>query len=141
MWFSLVQHEPTCEVKATKLFWTVLIAVSTAWLAHNGWASDTSFRMVALFTDQAGVVHKINNASSLTLTAGSGAELRVLQDFNWWELTQGGSSVGTVGPQVLIQHRDCGEPVGLQVTCAAGHVLESAREATPVPGPGARKIA
>ena len=50
-------------------------------------------------------------------------------------------AVGMVGPQVLIQHRDCGEPVGLQVTCAAGHVLESAREATPVPGPGARKIA
>ena len=50
-------------------------------------------------------------------------------------------AVGTTGPQVLIQHRDCGEPVGLQVTCAAGHVLESARESTPVPGPGARKIA
>ena len=49
--------------------------------------------------------------------------------------------VGTAGPQVTIRHRDCGEPVGLQVTCAAGHVLESAREATPVPGPGARKIA
>jgi DNA-binding HxlR family transcriptional regulator len=50
-------------------------------------------------------------------------------------------AVGSAGPQVMIQHRDCGEPVGLQVTCAAGHVLESAREATPVPGPGARKIA
>ena len=49
--------------------------------------------------------------------------------------------VGPAGPQVLLQHRDCGEPVGLQVACAAGHVLESAREATPVPGPGARKIA
>ena len=50
-------------------------------------------------------------------------------------------AVGTAGPQVMIRHRDCGEPVGLQVTCAAGHVLESAREATPVPGPGARRIA
>jgi DNA-binding HxlR family transcriptional regulator len=50
-------------------------------------------------------------------------------------------AVGTAGPQVMIRHRDCGEPVGLQVTCAAGHVLESARESTPVPGPGARKIA
>ena len=49
--------------------------------------------------------------------------------------------VGASGPQVVIRHRDCGEPVGLQVTCAAGHVLESAREAAPVPGPGARKIA
>ena len=50
-------------------------------------------------------------------------------------------AVGAAGPQVLIEHRDCGEPVSLQVTCAAGHVLESAREATVVPGPGARKIA
>jgi DNA-binding HxlR family transcriptional regulator len=50
-------------------------------------------------------------------------------------------AVGTVGPQVLLRHRDCGEPVRLQLSCQAGHVLESAREVTPVPGPGARKIA
>jgi hypothetical protein len=49
--------------------------------------------------------------------------------------------VGSAGPQVLLRHRDCGEPVELQIACAAGHVLESAREVTPVPGPGARKIA
>ena len=45
------------------------------------------------------------------------------------------------GPPVLLRHRDCGEPVRLQLTCAARHVLESAREVTPVPGPAARKIA
>ena len=45
------------------------------------------------------------------------------------------------GPAVLLRHRDCGEPVRLQMACEAGHVLESAREVTPVPGPGARKIA
>jgi DNA-binding HxlR family transcriptional regulator len=50
-------------------------------------------------------------------------------------------AVGGVGPQVLLRHRDCGEPVRLQMACQAGHVLESAREVTPVPGPGARKIA
>ncbi len=50
-------------------------------------------------------------------------------------------AVGSAGPQVLLRHRDCGEPVGLQMSCRAGHVLESAREVTPVPGPGARKIA
>jgi DNA-binding HxlR family transcriptional regulator len=49
--------------------------------------------------------------------------------------------VGSPGPQVLLRHRDCGEPVELQMSCQAGHVLESAREVTPVPGPGARKIA
>jgi DNA-binding HxlR family transcriptional regulator len=49
--------------------------------------------------------------------------------------------IGTEGPQVLLRHRDCGEPVRLQMSCAAGHVLESAREVTPVPGPGARRIA
>ena len=50
-------------------------------------------------------------------------------------------AVGSAGPQVLLRHRDCGEPVELQLACAAGHVLESAREVTPLPGPGARKIA
>jgi hypothetical protein len=48
---------------------------------------------------------------------------------------------GPEGPQVLLTHRDCGEPVRLQLTCAAGHELESARDVTPLPGPGARKIA
>jgi DNA-binding HxlR family transcriptional regulator len=50
-------------------------------------------------------------------------------------------AVGSAGPQALLRHRDCGEPVELQLACAAGHVLESAREVTPVPGPGALKIA
>ena len=49
--------------------------------------------------------------------------------------------VGPDGPPVLLRHRDCGEPVHLQLACRAGHVLESPREITPVPGPGARKIA
>ena len=50
-------------------------------------------------------------------------------------------AVGPAGPQVLLQHRDCGEPVRLQLSCQAGHALESAREVTPLPGPGARKVA
>jgi DNA-binding HxlR family transcriptional regulator len=45
------------------------------------------------------------------------------------------------GPPVVLRHRDCDEPVWLQMICEAGHMLESAREVTPVPGPGARKIA
>jgi len=49
--------------------------------------------------------------------------------------------VGSEGPQVQLRHRDCGEPVHLQLACEAGHVIGSAREVTPVPGPGARKIA
>ena len=50
-------------------------------------------------------------------------------------------ALGPDGPQVMLRHRDCGEPVWLQLSCRAGHTLESAREVTPVPGPGARKIA
>jgi DNA-binding HxlR family transcriptional regulator len=50
-------------------------------------------------------------------------------------------AVGRAGPQVLLRHRDCGEPVRLQMSCRARHVVESAREVTPVPGPGARRIA
>jgi len=45
------------------------------------------------------------------------------------------------GPAVELTHRDCGEPVFLQLTCARGHALRSAREVTPVPGPGARRVA
>lgn len=48
---------------------------------------------------------------------------------------------GPAGPIVSLTHRDCGAPVRLQLACSAGHVLESAREVTPVPGPGARRIA
>jgi DNA-binding HxlR family transcriptional regulator len=50
-------------------------------------------------------------------------------------------AAGPDGPPVVLRHRDCGQPVHLQLSCQAGHVLESARDVTPVPGPGARKIA
>jgi DNA-binding HxlR family transcriptional regulator len=50
-------------------------------------------------------------------------------------------AVGPDGSAVMLRHRDCGEPVELHLSCRSGHVLESAREVTPVPGSGARKIA
>ena len=48
---------------------------------------------------------------------------------------------GPDGPPVALRHRNCGEPVELRLSCRAGHVLESARDVAPVPGPGARRIA
>jgi DNA-binding HxlR family transcriptional regulator len=45
------------------------------------------------------------------------------------------------GPPVELTHRACGAAVNLQLACSAGHVLGSAREVTPVPGPGARRVA
>jgi DNA-binding HxlR family transcriptional regulator len=45
------------------------------------------------------------------------------------------------GPAVELTHRDCGAPVHLELACSAGHVLGSARDVTPVPGPGARQVA
>lgn len=45
------------------------------------------------------------------------------------------------GPAVELTHRDCGAPVQLELTCSAGHALGSARDVTPVPGPGARRVA
>jgi DNA-binding HxlR family transcriptional regulator len=45
------------------------------------------------------------------------------------------------GPVVELQHRDCGEPVHLELRCAEDHPVGSPREITPVPGPGARLIA
>jgi DNA-binding HxlR family transcriptional regulator len=50
-------------------------------------------------------------------------------------------AAGPDGSIVTLTHRDCGAAVGLQLACASGHALESAREVTPVPGPGARRIA
>jgi DNA-binding HxlR family transcriptional regulator len=45
------------------------------------------------------------------------------------------------GPVVELTHRECGAPVRLELTCAEGHPVASAREVTPRPGPGARLIA
>jgi DNA-binding HxlR family transcriptional regulator len=45
------------------------------------------------------------------------------------------------GPIVELTHRDCGAPVALRLGCSAGHALDSARDVTPVPGPGARRLA
>jgi DNA-binding HxlR family transcriptional regulator len=50
-------------------------------------------------------------------------------------------AVSPEGPVVDLTHRDCGAPVHLELRCAAGHPVSSAREITPVPGPGARLIA
>jgi DNA-binding HxlR family transcriptional regulator len=50
-------------------------------------------------------------------------------------------AAGPGGPAVELTHRDCGAPVELELACSAGHVLSSARDVTPVPGPGARRIA
>src|SRR6266496_185856 len=58
-----------------------------------------------------------------------------------YRLTEAGLdryAVGPAGPLALLTHRDCGERVRLELTCAAGHKLASAREVTPLPGPGAR---
>jgi DNA-binding HxlR family transcriptional regulator len=41
------------------------------------------------------------------------------------------------GPAVQLVHRNCGEPVGVELNCGAGHVGLGARDITPVPGPGA----
>jgi DNA-binding HxlR family transcriptional regulator len=45
------------------------------------------------------------------------------------------------GPVAELTHRDCGAPVHLELRCAEGHLVNTAREVTPVPGPGARLIA
>jgi DNA-binding HxlR family transcriptional regulator len=45
------------------------------------------------------------------------------------------------GPAVVLTHRDCGAGVHLELACDDGHVLDSARDVTPRPGPGARLVA
>ena len=45
------------------------------------------------------------------------------------------------GPAIALAHRGCGHPVALELRCAAGHRLDSVREVTARPGPGARALA
>lgn len=42
------------------------------------------------------------------------------------------------GSPTVVEHRDCGEPVTLQLRCAAGHDVDPRRELRARPGPGAR---
>jgi DNA-binding HxlR family transcriptional regulator len=50
-------------------------------------------------------------------------------------------AAGQDGPPVLLTHRDCGAAVRLELACTAGHVLGSARDVAPLPGPAARRVA
>ncbi|MET0704622.1 MAG: helix-turn-helix domain-containing protein [Mycobacterium sp.] len=43
----------------------------------------------------------------------------------------------TEGPPVVVEHRDCGAPLHLELTCAKGHVVTSLDDGVIVPGPGA----
>jgi DNA-binding HxlR family transcriptional regulator len=44
------------------------------------------------------------------------------------------------GPSMILEHRGCGEPMHLQMRCAAGHLL-TPREVGGRPGPGAHQRA
>jgi DNA-binding HxlR family transcriptional regulator len=44
------------------------------------------------------------------------------------------------GPARVVRHRGCGEPVHVELACAAGHVLTSPRDVVGDPGPGARPL-
>lgn len=45
------------------------------------------------------------------------------------------------GPAVDLLHNNCNEPVGVTLTCAAGHGPLTARDTHGTPGPGARRVA
>jgi len=42
------------------------------------------------------------------------------------------------GSPVQIVHRDCANPVRVQLSCSDGHVIDKPRDLVPRPGPGAR---
>jgi DNA-binding HxlR family transcriptional regulator len=44
------------------------------------------------------------------------------------------------GPARVVRHRCCGEPVHVELVCAAGHAVTSARDIVGNPGPGARPL-
>jgi DNA-binding HxlR family transcriptional regulator len=45
------------------------------------------------------------------------------------------------GPAVRLSHRDCGEPVAVQLVCEAGHAPLKARDIEATAGPGAVRVA
>ena len=45
------------------------------------------------------------------------------------------------GPPITFVHRDCDEPVHVELRCEAGHVVDEPREVTGRRGPGARPFA
>jgi DNA-binding HxlR family transcriptional regulator len=44
------------------------------------------------------------------------------------------------GPARVVRHRGCGEPLHVELVCAAGHAVTSARDVAGEPGPGARPL-
>lgn len=44
------------------------------------------------------------------------------------------------GPPVLLEHRDCGARLHVDVVCDAGHTGLTARDSQPTVGPGARPV-
>jgi DNA-binding HxlR family transcriptional regulator len=44
------------------------------------------------------------------------------------------------GPARVVRHRGCGEPLHVELVCAAGHTVTSAREIVGDKGPGARPL-
>jgi DNA-binding HxlR family transcriptional regulator len=44
------------------------------------------------------------------------------------------------GPALVVRHRGCGEPLHVELVCAAGHAVTSARDVAGEPGPGARPL-
>jgi hypothetical protein len=45
------------------------------------------------------------------------------------------------GPAVQLSHRDCGQPVTVQLTCGVDHAPFGARDIEASPGPGAVRVA
>ena len=43
-------------------------------------------------------------------------------------------------PARAVRHRDCGQPVHVELICDAGHILASPRDLVGEPGPGARRL-
>lgn len=44
------------------------------------------------------------------------------------------------GPPRILEHRDCGAPVHVQLACDDGHVVETARAVRARPGPSAHRL-
>jgi DNA-binding HxlR family transcriptional regulator len=42
------------------------------------------------------------------------------------------------GPPLEFVHRDCGEPVHVELHCSSGHTIDEPRDVASMPGPGAR---
>jgi DNA-binding HxlR family transcriptional regulator len=110
--------------------------------AHLGIARNVLTRRLAALVEH-GVVVKVpyqepgrRERHEYRLTrAGRDLLPVVLAMLAWGDTHRAGED----GPPMVVEHRECGSPVHVEMRCAEGHLVEPSSGLRSVPGPGARR--